>query len=79
MGIDGALLGVKGLQAKVVVCLTLSIVNYFSTKLIFLKSSQKHLTNTKKHDIIYIVVTTQDALVAERQTQRTQNPSGVTS
>lgn len=39
MGIDGALLGVKGLQAKVVVCLTLSIVNYFSTKLIFLKSS----------------------------------------
>lgn len=34
------------------------------------------MTNTKKHDIIYIVVTTQDALVAERQTQRTQNPSG---
>lgn len=48
MGIDGALLGVKGLQAKVVVCLTLSIVNYFSTKLIFLKSSQKTLDEYEK-------------------------------
>ena len=48
MGIDGALLGVKGLQAKVVVCLTLPIVNYFSTKLIFLKSSQKTLDEYEK-------------------------------
>ncbi len=40
--------GVKGLQAKVVVCLTLSIVNYFSTKLIFLKSSQKTLDEYEK-------------------------------
>jgi hypothetical protein len=31
------------------------------------------------NDMIANVVTAQYALVAERQTQRTQNPSGVTS
>lgn len=35
MGLDQALLGVEGLEAKVVTCLSLVIVNYFSTKWIF--------------------------------------------
>ena len=44
-----------------------------------LKKEKILLTFRMFNDMIANVVTAQYALVAERQTQRTQNPSGVTS
>lgn len=33
LGVTGSFLGVRGLQAKIIVCLILSVLNYFCTKL----------------------------------------------
>lgn len=43
MGMDGPLFGVEGLEAKVTVCVILSIVNYVSTKRWVFRTRVKHV------------------------------------
>ncbi len=39
LGITGSLFGVRGLQAKIIVCLLLSVLNYLCTKLLVFRSA----------------------------------------
>lgn len=43
LGMDGTLLGVEGLEAKVTVCVILSIVNYVSIKRWVFRTKVKHV------------------------------------
>lgn len=43
MGMDAPLFGVEGLEAKITVCIVLSIVNYISTKLFVFRTGVKRM------------------------------------
>lgn len=43
LGMDGSLFGVEGLEAKVTVCVILSIINYVSTKRWVFRTRVKHV------------------------------------
>lgn len=43
MGMDQPLFGVEGLEAKITVCVILSIVNYVSTKMLVFRSNVKRM------------------------------------
>ena len=43
MGLDHPLFGVEGLEAKITVCVLLSIVNYISTKMLVFRTGVKHM------------------------------------
>ena len=43
MGLDHPLFGVEGLEAKITVCVLLSIVKYISTKMLVFRTGVKHM------------------------------------
>lgn len=49
MGMDRPLFGVEGLEAKITVCLVLSIVNYASTKLLVFRSGTRRMDYCSLH------------------------------